>query len=491
MIQMMLTGTIGFVDISYRTGGNLELKFYDQGRALIATSGSVAVGPAGLNGVPMGISANLTQNGSNVDWYLSWNVDNLTAGVAATGTVASRTIGAPLGILISPYTQVGSSALGHALMANVGSNEYTSTLFTSINGAYAMNGYEFESSYERIARLCLESDSVKVTLFDDDVIGAVTILGVQQRKTFLDLLDDAATADLGVLQEARGIIGFVYRTGWSMANQAAVLTLDYSTGQVQPPFGQVDDDQLLLNDFTAKRVPDGSSYRAAQTTGLLAVTSPTVSTGVGRYKDSGDFNVQNDAQLTDIATWKVHVGTDATPRYPRVTVNLAKLAKANRQQYLDALAVNLDDRMEIINPKAVIINGTISQLVRGYTEEIASKQHEITFVCVPGVPYEIGELASTTGDTNQWVSRLDTDGATVNTLANAAATSLSVATPSGPLWTTVADDYPMYLDVGGVKVRATACSGASSPQTFTVDALPVARAAGLSVSVWHLPVLAQ
>ncbi|MFD6072816.1 hypothetical protein [Amycolatopsis lurida] len=144
-----------------------------------------------------------------------------------------------------------------------------------------------------------------------------------------------------------------------------------------------------------------------------------------------------------------------------------------------------------MNPKEVIINGTISQIVPGYTERLASKEHEITFVCTPGVPFEIAEVSGEAGDTNPWLMRADTDGSTVNTLANAGATSLSVATPSGPLWTTASDNYPLYLDVAGVKVRATACSGAASPQTFTVDALPVARAAGLSVSVWHLPVLGQ
>jgi hypothetical protein len=187
----------------------------------------------------------------------------------------------------------------------------------------------------------------------------------------------------------------------------------------------------------------------------------------------------------------VHVGTSDQPRYPEVRVNLAKFAAANWQQYLNALTIDLDDRIEIVNPKATIINGTISQLVKGYTETLESKQHEIAFVCAPGVPFEVAEASADTGDTNPWLGRADTDGSAVNTSALAGAATLSVATPSGPLWTTVADDYPIYLDVGGVQVRATACSGSSSPQTFTVDALPAARAAGLSVSVWHLPVLAQ
>jgi hypothetical protein len=63
--------------------------------------------------------------------------------------------------------------------------------------------------------------------------------------------------------------------------------------------------------------------------------------------------------------------------------------------------------------------------------------------------------------------------------------SLSVNTAAGKRrWTTTADDYPLYLSVGGLPVRATACSGTSNPQTFTVDALPVARTAGATVELW-------
>lgn len=71
----------------------------------------------------------------------------------------------------------------------------------------------------------------------------------------------------------------------------------------------------------------------------------------------------------------------------------------------------------------------------------------------------------------------------------AGSTTLDVATPSGPLWTTTADDFPLYLDVGGTKVRATACTGSSSPQVFTVDALPTARPANALVKVWQPPAL--
>jgi hypothetical protein len=96
----------------------------------------------------------------------------------------------------------------------------------------------------------------------------------------------------------------------------------------------------------------------------------------------------------------------------------------------------------------------------------------------------VAEAAADTGDTSEMVGRADTAGSALAAPASLGATSLSVATTVGPLWTTTADDYPLQLSVGGIEVRATACSGASSPQTMTVDALPIARAAAAPVALW-------
>ncbi|MCG3757368.1 hypothetical protein [Amycolatopsis sp. Poz14] len=76
----------------------------------------------------------------------------------------------------------------------------------------------------------------------------------------------------------------------------------------------------------------------------------------------------------------------------------------------------------------------------------------------------------------------------------AGTTSLAVQSPGGiPPWTTRPDDYPLALDVGGLRVRATACTapapGPDQEQTFTVDPLPVSKPAGTAVDVWDPPVL--
>lgn len=86
---------------------------------------------------------------------------------------------------------------------------------------------------------------------------------------------------------------------------------------------------------------------------------------------------------------------------------------------------------------------------------------------------------------------LDTQGSTLNGALSAAGTSISVTTTVGPLWTTAAADYPIDLDIGGVKITATACADATSPQTMTISAAPIARSSGVPVKLWDPPVLSR
>lgn len=89
------------------------------------------------------------------------------------------------------------------------------------------------------------------------------------------------------------------------------------------------------------------------------------------------------------------------------------------------------------------------------------------------------------------ITRLDTAGSTLNGSITAGATSISVTTASGPVWTTTSTDMPYDLDIGGVKITVTACSDGTSPQTMTIAAAPVARTSGAPVQLWRPPVLAR
>lgn len=85
-------------------------------------------------------------------------------------------------------------------------------------------------------------------------------------------------------------------------------------------------------------------------------------------------------------------------------------------------------------------------------------------------------------------SRWGSDGAELAAGVTSTATSLSVATPSGPLWTLDEEDLPFDLSVEGERVRVEAVSGVASPQTMTVarsvNGVVLAHDAGCPVELW-------
>lgn len=70
--------------------------------------------------------------------------------------------------------------------------------------------------------------------------------------------------------------------------------------------------------------------------------------------------------------------------------------------------------------------------------------------------------------------------------------ALTVATSSGPVWTTVDDDIDgLVIEVAGLRIPVGHITGSTSPQTFTVDGTKILKAlsSGASVDVWQAPAL--
>lgn len=130
------------------------------------------------------------------------------------------------------------------------------------------------------------------------------------------------------------------------------------------------------------------------------------------------------------------------------------------------------------------------------------KQDDWTSVAQLSGFTEISDSPTVTGDD----AGLVIDYVIQTTLANISASSFAVTggvnaisraivvaikPHAGTIWTTDSLDYPMDLDVGGVRLTATACSDSVSPQTMTIDAAPVARTSGVPVQLWRPPVLGR
>lgn len=440
IFEIVTTGSARKWRLSINSTGGLRLRVTDvDGASLLdSTMGFAILGQRGL------LWLYLIQDGGDVDHQVGWQQEGSAAAGTSDGTLVVVTKGNIGQFSIGPYSgDLQGMAIGHVMVLD------TTEFWDIVKLAKAWAG---ETAAERIARLCDEED---VPLRIEGVADETALVGSQGIDTFLNLVDAAAKADQGILPDDRDAVRLLYRTGGSLTNQAVALTINYATGQIAGSLEPVEDDQLTRNDVTAER-SNGSSARAILEAGALSILPPP--NGVGRYDDQQQFNVYGDGQLEHLATWLLHLGTVDEARYPTIGVNLARDTGLSAT----ARAVYVGDRLQVTNPPAWLPPDAIDQLAQGGTEILNRHKHDIIYNCTPASPWSVAVAEDAT------YGRADTHGSTLASAATSVATSLSVATPIVPLWTTTAGDMPFDILAGGEVMRVTAVSGAASPQTFTV-----------------------
>ena len=331
---------------------------------------------------------------------------------------------------------------------------------TGSSGIYSIEvpgaGNINEQADARMARVSQE----KGVPFTTSPSYATAFMGPQKPTDYLSVMQECAAADAGLLYESRDALGLTYQPLGQLHNNGAALTLDYAAGHVAPVFEPVRDDQRVRNAVTAKRV-DGGEESFEQTVGRYAVTDP-VDGGVGRYDSAVTVNVANDNLVGDVAGWAVHLGTWDEPRYPTVTVNLSA-PEVSEALAAQVLAVDIGDRIDITNAQVLGVYDTIQLLVVGYDEWWDEATHSITFNCVPQRPYRPLRLNASGG-----AAKLNSHGSELDDDVDATDTTIPVTVADAGLWTTSPGHMPITIKVGGEVMTATAISGASSPQTFTV-----------------------
>ena len=145
-----------------------------------------------------------------------------------------------------------------------------------------------------------------------------------------------------------------------------------------------------------------------------------------------------------------------------------------------------------MNPAAP--DEAISLAVEGYEQTIGSHTWTVGINTSLSRRWAVACVcAETTGGSGdprpEYAARVDTDATAMAGLTAAGQSVLTVTVTAGPAWTVNADDYPLYLDVGGIAVRATGCTAPSgAQQTFSIDPMPVTRPAGTRVRLWNPPV---
>jgi hypothetical protein len=385
-----------------------------------------------LNGYRSAVGLFLTQNGSNIDWNVfAYKVgDSATHAVALT--VNGHTFGVCRNVTIGGIQDLGDTAVGHVVVLD--NDEF-------FKMEDFINAWALDSANDRMIRLCGEEH---VPLVADVTSEGTEPVGAQRVGGFVDLVQEAADADEGILYEPRDTDGLAFRTRASMYDQTAKLALDYAAGHIADGFDPTDDDQTLRNDVTVSRT-EGSSARSVEEVGPVSVLEPPF--GVGRYTDAITLNVGTDDQLPNHAGWRRHLGTVDEFRFPKVHVCL----NGNPELIEDAMSVDIGDRITISNLPAWMPPGSVKQLVQGYTETLNTFTWDLVFNCTPASPWNTGHVEDLV------YGRADTELSETTHDATDSATSIDVFTKMGEaLWTTKPEEFPFDIDAAGEQVTVSA-----------------------------------
>lgn len=420
---------------SFGGPGTLTLQALDGDEATFGSAASISLD---VRGRLLRVSLETSLSGTTMTCTL--RVMDIETGItdSAAMTLTSTSISRVKSVGLAPDTLAGDAGVIEAAVGHV-TVQTTITAIDDLGRALQPNG---EKAGQRIQRLCGEEGIAF------DAIGDLTdsvALGGQSRLNALELIREAELADGGMLYENLAVLGLGYRTRTALLNQDAQLTLNYTGFNLSEIPKPVEDDRYVQNKVTVTVAGVSQTYELTE--GRLSTQLPPA--GAGIYGEDVTLNLESKNDALDQAAWRVHLGTVDEPRYPQISVNLAHSSFVNNPALKQAvLGLRQGDRILVQNPPSWLPPGDIDQLILGFEEQITHFEHRVTFICAPASPYTVGVLDDAD-------ARIDTDGSELAADAASSATTLSVATTSGPLWTADPADAPFDLRIGGEVVTAT------------------------------------
>lgn len=368
---------------------------------------------------------------------------DLTVGTASVSRVTQAIMG--------PETLASAAGADGLVVGHV----YLQPLITSITDLGVSSSPSGEAAGRRVQRICGEEGIAFESVGDLDDTAS---MGGQDRLNPLSIMQEAETADDGMLYESMPMLGLGYRTRQSLCNQDAQLTLNYTGFNLSEIPTPVEDDRYIQNRVTVTVRGVEATY--SLTVGELSTAQPP--TGVGVYGTDITLNLENTTDGQSHAAWRVHMGTVDEPRYPQISVNLAHSTFTDNPALKQAvLALKQGDRILVQNVPSWLPPGDIDQIILGFSESITHFEHKITFTCAPASPYSVGFLDTTT-------AIVDTDGSELASDATSVATSFVVKPSLGQtgLWTTDTSNFPLDVRLGGEVARVTTITDWLS-DTFT------------------------
>lgn len=371
LARLHLGGTLDHVDVSLAAAGGSPFTiagYNSVGTQLFSKTLAVTTW-----GIPLLCQVGLVHSGSTITYSLSLYTQASTTVYGTTSGTITGSLSDATSVIFSPGGSYQGTGVGQAMVI------YANPSIG--NDALALGGWQGEFAGARFLRICSEQ-GIPAVLTGSSTSG--TTMGPQADDTLAAVLQQIEDTDGGFLSETRSQFGLGYRTLASLQNQSAAVTVNYAAQQLSPPLVPVTDATLTRNDITITNY-DGYALRTYLASGARSIQSPPSGVGTG-YEYARNVSSTSHAQVNALAQQILYSGTVSDPRYPTVTVNLARTTTASLFSSVPSL--NQGDYLALSNMPAYGGAASQKQLVWGWSESIGDHAWTLTFNTIPEAPFE-------------------------------------------------------------------------------------------------------
>jgi hypothetical protein len=399
-------------------------------------------------------------SGGTATWALTWYAQNATTTLGVGGTYAASTVGHPVSWTVTGNTVNTGGWIGYIL----GTTGMADNLLGG-NIIAGFNGWSGETAVTRFGRLMFEAGLSPVIR---GIAKPSEAMGPQRTDTFLDLLKEVRDTDGGILSDFEGMAALIYRCRTDLYAQTPKLALIYGV-HVAPPLKPILDDLHTANLVTVTN-RNGSSATVEDTTSIMSTQPPP--NGVGQYKIGVGVNATPESRLPQLAAWRRAIGTNPSPRYSSVTIDLD--ATPSLEASIEDLT--LGDRITIsgLDPDLIDLMVIGVQDVRA-----DQKRRTATLLCVSYRVYDVAIYQTSGATITSAMKRYDSKTSTLNAGYTASATTMVVTfTDRLDAWSTTS--VPYSWAVAGERITVTAMGAVTGTGPYTQSATVTRAVNGVS-----------
>jgi hypothetical protein len=382
----------------------------------------------------------VTVSGSTITYNPAWYVQDGSFITGTTGTFTGTRASRPRQWEVAGNPWTDGMAFGQLFAI-------TDTVLDVTGGDVlgAFNGYIGETPFWRWYRLTREEGFQ--TVWVGDWTKSTKSMGRQKPGVFLDLLEEAARTEAGLLYDHPSDTMVIFRLHNSLIGQTTALALTKS--DLVPTLRKIIDDSGAANDITGQNW-DGTKVRVVQESGPRSVLPPP--DGVGRYKGQLDVSLRSADDFEQRVRFDLARNAVDRPRYPSLVIDL--MAKPGLRAAVTALRPG--DLITLSGVEPNVIPLLVMTIKRGGD----GVRDTATLDCVPADVYDTGIYDST-------AKRYDLRSSTMNAAVAAGVGSLVLKMTDDEAWSTTGVPYGLMIAGERVTVTAMGARTGSGPWTQT------------------------